>query len=153
MRKVSFAEFGGPDVLQLIEAEEPHAGPGQVRIAVRAAGVNPVDWRLREGQVLYVHNRVKDIEHIAADVRELVPEARVAVAHGRWTKADSNGSCSNSGSTSTTCSPRDCISATSAATAAIDGDATTSPPSLMTTKSRIGGGLDPLTATRPGLRG
>ena len=38
---------------------------------------------LREGQVLYVHNRVQDIEHIAADVRELVPEARVAVAHGQ----------------------------------------------------------------------
>jgi transcription-repair coupling factor (superfamily II helicase) len=38
---------------------------------------------LREGQVLYVHNRVRDIEHVAADVRELVPEARVAVAHGQ----------------------------------------------------------------------
>ncbi|MFR9729435.1 NADP-dependent oxidoreductase [Saccharopolyspora sp. MS10] len=50
MRKVSFAEFGGPDVLHLVDAEEPHAGPGQVRIAVRAAGVNPVDWRIREGQ-------------------------------------------------------------------------------------------------------
>ncbi|MGY0021321.1 NADP-dependent oxidoreductase [Streptomyces sp. YJ-C3] len=55
MKKVSFAEFGGPDVLHLIDAEEPHAGPGQVRIAVRAAGVNPVDWRLREGQVLGAH--------------------------------------------------------------------------------------------------
>ena len=33
--------------------------------------------------MLYVHNRVKDIEHVAADVRELVPEARVAVAHGQ----------------------------------------------------------------------
>ncbi|MYV98174.1 NADP-dependent oxidoreductase [Streptomyces sp. SID3343] len=55
MKKVSFAEFGGPDVLQLIDAEEPHAGPGQVRIAVRAAGVNPVDWRVREGQVLGAH--------------------------------------------------------------------------------------------------
>ncbi|MFB7629350.1 NADP-dependent oxidoreductase [Streptomyces sp. NPDC056149] len=50
MKRVSFAEFGGPDVLQLVAAEEPHAGPGQVRIAVRAAGVNPVDWRIREGQ-------------------------------------------------------------------------------------------------------
>ncbi len=38
---------------------------------------------LREGQVLFVHNRVQDIEHVAADVRELVPEARVAVAHGQ----------------------------------------------------------------------
>ncbi|MFI0785324.1 NADP-dependent oxidoreductase [Streptomyces lydicus] len=55
MRKVSFAEFGGPDVLQLLDAEEPHAGPGQIRVAVRAAGVNPVDWRIREGQVLGAH--------------------------------------------------------------------------------------------------
>ncbi|MFC9954770.1 NADP-dependent oxidoreductase, partial [Streptomyces prasinus] len=50
MRKVSFAEFGGPDVLRLVDAEEPHAGPGRIRVAVRAAGVNPVDWRIREGQ-------------------------------------------------------------------------------------------------------
>ncbi|MFE0462924.1 NADP-dependent oxidoreductase [Kitasatospora sp. NPDC058965] len=55
MKKVSFAEFGGPDVLRLVDAEEPHAGPGQVRIAVRAAGVNPVDWRIREGQILKAH--------------------------------------------------------------------------------------------------
>ncbi|WP_194910884.1 NADP-dependent oxidoreductase [Catenulispora rubra] len=55
MKKVSFAEFGGPDVLHLTDAEEPHAGPGQVRIAVRAAGVNPVDWRVREGQKLAAH--------------------------------------------------------------------------------------------------
>ncbi|WUS97935.1 NADP-dependent oxidoreductase [Streptomyces sp. NBC_00708] len=58
MRKVSFAEFGGPDVLRLIDAEEPHAGPGRIRIAVRAAGVNPVDWRVREGQVLGAHPTV-----------------------------------------------------------------------------------------------
>lgn len=55
MKKVSFAEFGGPDVLHLIDAEQPHAGPGRIRIAVRAAGVNPVDWRVREGQVLGAH--------------------------------------------------------------------------------------------------
>jgi transcription-repair coupling factor (superfamily II helicase) len=38
---------------------------------------------LREGQALYVHNRVRDISHVADDVRRLVPEARVAVAHGQ----------------------------------------------------------------------
>ena len=38
---------------------------------------------LREGQVFYVHNRVADIEHVAERVRSLVPEARVAVAHGQ----------------------------------------------------------------------
>ncbi|WP_329468070.1 NADP-dependent oxidoreductase [Streptomyces sp. NBC_01431] len=50
MKRVSFAEFGGPDVLHLVDSEEPHASPGQIRVAVRAAGVNPVDWRIREGQ-------------------------------------------------------------------------------------------------------
>lgn len=55
MRKVSFAEFGGPDVLQLVDAEEPRPGPGEIRVAVRAAGVNPVDWRIREGQILGAH--------------------------------------------------------------------------------------------------
>ena len=38
---------------------------------------------LREGQVFFVHNRVKDIEHVAARLRDLVPEARVAIAHGQ----------------------------------------------------------------------
>ncbi len=38
---------------------------------------------LREGQVFFVHNRVMDIEHVAASLRDLVPEARVAVAHGQ----------------------------------------------------------------------
>jgi transcription-repair coupling factor (superfamily II helicase) len=38
---------------------------------------------LREGQVFYVHNRVQDIDKIARDVGNLVPDARVAVAHGQ----------------------------------------------------------------------
>ena len=38
---------------------------------------------LREGQVFWVHNRVKSIEGAAARLRELVPEARIAVAHGQ----------------------------------------------------------------------
>ncbi|XMA37092.1 NADP-dependent oxidoreductase [Streptomyces albogriseolus] len=51
MKKVSYAAFGGPDVLRLVDTEKPHAGPGEIRVAVRAAGVNPVDWRIREGQM------------------------------------------------------------------------------------------------------
>ncbi len=38
---------------------------------------------LREGQVFFVHNRVMDIEKVAAEIRGLVPEARVVVAHGQ----------------------------------------------------------------------
>ncbi len=38
---------------------------------------------LREGQAFFVHNRILDIDHVAAHLRDLVPEARVAVAHGQ----------------------------------------------------------------------
>ncbi|MDD9369159.1 MAG: transcription-repair coupling factor [Acidimicrobiales bacterium] len=38
---------------------------------------------LREGQVFFVHNRVQDIDHVAARLRDLVPEARIAIAHGQ----------------------------------------------------------------------
>ncbi|WP_406636093.1 NADP-dependent oxidoreductase [Amycolatopsis sp. WGS_07] len=58
MKAVRFAEYGGPDVLHLAEVPEPHAGPGQIRVAVRAAGVNPHDWRTREGQF----RRIRPIE-------------------------------------------------------------------------------------------
>ncbi len=50
MKAVQFHEYGGPEVLNLVEVEEPHAGPGQVRIAVRAAGVNQSDWKDRAGE-------------------------------------------------------------------------------------------------------
>ena len=49
MRAVRFAEYGGPDVLDVDQVEPPHAGPGQVRLAVRAAGVNAMDWKVRAG--------------------------------------------------------------------------------------------------------
>lgn len=51
MKAIQFSEYGGPEVLQLVDVEEPHAGPGQVRIAVRAAGVNGIDWKLRSGEM------------------------------------------------------------------------------------------------------
>jgi NADPH:quinone reductase-like Zn-dependent oxidoreductase len=48
---LQFSEYGGPEVIRLGEAPEPHAGPGQIRIAVRAAGVNPMDWKIRSGMM------------------------------------------------------------------------------------------------------
>lgn len=49
MKAIQFSEYGGPEVLRLVEVAEPHAGPGEVRIAVRAAGVNGIDWKIRAG--------------------------------------------------------------------------------------------------------
>ncbi|NUR85222.1 MAG: NADP-dependent oxidoreductase [Nonomuraea sp.] len=49
MRAAAFAEFGGPEVLRVMELEAPQAGPGQVRVRVRAAGVQPYDAAVRAG--------------------------------------------------------------------------------------------------------
>jgi NADPH:quinone reductase-like Zn-dependent oxidoreductase len=46
---LQYTEYGGPEVLRLGEAPEPHAGPGQIRIVVRAASVNPIDGKIRSG--------------------------------------------------------------------------------------------------------
>ena len=49
MHAVVFEEFGGPEVLRTQDVAEPHAGPGEVRVSVRAAGVNPIDFKIRRG--------------------------------------------------------------------------------------------------------
>ncbi|WP_328378081.1 NADP-dependent oxidoreductase [Streptomyces sp. NBC_00440] len=49
MKAIVFEEFGGPEVLRLKETAEPHAGPGQVRLKVAAAGVNALDYKIRSG--------------------------------------------------------------------------------------------------------
>jgi len=51
VKAVQYSEYGEPDVLHVADAEEPHAAAGEVRIAVRAAGVNAFDWKLRSGMV------------------------------------------------------------------------------------------------------
>ena len=60
-----------------------HVGEYDERVAVEAIRRE----LLREGQVFWVHNRVKSIEQSAARLRELVPEARIAIAHGRMDEA------------------------------------------------------------------
>ncbi|NUO98791.1 MAG: NADP-dependent oxidoreductase [Nonomuraea sp.] len=49
MRAAAFAEAGGPEVLKLTELPAPQAGPGEVRVRVRAAGVQPFDAAVRAG--------------------------------------------------------------------------------------------------------
>jgi NADPH:quinone reductase-like Zn-dependent oxidoreductase len=51
MKAVAFNQFGGPEVLELVDLPDPHPGPRQVRVAVRAAGVNPSDWKKRKGSM------------------------------------------------------------------------------------------------------
>ncbi|MEV5648732.1 NADP-dependent oxidoreductase [Nocardia sp. NPDC052254] len=49
MKAVRFTRFGGPEVLEIVDLPDPHPGPGEVRISVRAAGINASDWKKRRG--------------------------------------------------------------------------------------------------------
>lgn len=49
MKAVQFHAYGGPDVLRIDDVPEPHAGPGEIRVKVSAASVNPIDWKIRSG--------------------------------------------------------------------------------------------------------
>jgi NADPH:quinone reductase len=49
MKAIGVTEFGGPDALQVVELPDPETGPGEVRIRVQAAAVNPTDTGLRSG--------------------------------------------------------------------------------------------------------
>jgi NADPH:quinone reductase-like Zn-dependent oxidoreductase len=77
MKAVTFTEYGGPEVLHVADVEAPHPGPGQIRIAVRAAAVNPVDWKARSGvmrQVMPVSFPAIDGREAAGVVDELGPD-------------------------------------------------------------------------------
>lgn len=83
MKAVTFSAYGGPEVLGVTEVDEPHAGPGQIRIAVRAAGVNPIDWKARSGamrEMMPLSFPVVDgreaagvVDEIGADVSGVAP--------------------------------------------------------------------------------
>ena len=49
MKAIGLEEYGGPDVLHVVDLPDPHPGPGEVRVRVEAAGINPADVMLREG--------------------------------------------------------------------------------------------------------
>jgi NADPH:quinone reductase-like Zn-dependent oxidoreductase len=49
MKAVRVSAYGGPEVLKVEEIERPKTGPGELLVRVRAAGVNPVDWKIRRG--------------------------------------------------------------------------------------------------------
>jgi NADPH:quinone reductase-like Zn-dependent oxidoreductase len=77
MRAVGVSTWGGPEVLHVVDLPDPEAGPGEVRIRVRAAAINPTDTQLRSGQRA---ERLKDVPppHVpgmdAAGVLEQVGE-------------------------------------------------------------------------------
>ena len=51
MKTVCIYSYGGPEVLVYEDAPRPHPGAGEVLVRIHAAGINPVDWKIREGQL------------------------------------------------------------------------------------------------------
>jgi NADPH2:quinone reductase len=88
MRAIVFDEFGGADKLKLTEVPDPVAGPGEVLIRVVASGVNPVDWKIREGHLKGGFPHVLPIipGWDVAGVVEAVGEgvSRLRVGHRVW---------------------------------------------------------------------
>lgn len=80
MKAVRFNRFGGPEVLEVVALPDPHPGPGQVRIAVRAAGVNPSDWKKRGG--LMDEELPQTLGHEAAGVVDELGEGVADIAVG-----------------------------------------------------------------------
>lgn len=51
MKAIRIHEFGGPEVLKYEDIPESQPGPGEIRIKIVAAGVNPMDWKVRRGYI------------------------------------------------------------------------------------------------------
>ncbi len=84
MRAIGIREFGGRDKLERMELPEPKVPPDAVKIRIRAAGVNPVDWKLREGRLEPAFPHVFPVVPgwDAAGVVEAIGPAVVEVATG-----------------------------------------------------------------------
>ncbi len=80
MRAAQFGRFGGPEVLELVDLPDPHPGAGEVRIAVRAAGISASDWMKRQG--LMDQELPQTLGYEAAGIIDELGEAVTDVAVG-----------------------------------------------------------------------
>src|SRR5690349_18157132 len=88
MKAVQFGRFGGPEVLEVVDVPAPVAGPGELLVRVRAAGVNLSDVLMRENRYAVTptlpavpgNEVVGEVVQIGRDVRDFEPGDRVALS-------------------------------------------------------------------------
>jgi len=79
MKAIVIDGYGGSDRLHARERPDPTPGAGEILVRVRAAGVNPVDWKIRRGDLrLFLRVRFPHVPggDVAGEVVELGPGAR-----------------------------------------------------------------------------
>lgn len=79
MKAVQYKQYGGPEVLTVADVPEVHAGAGQVRIAARAASVNPLDWKVRSGAMAAIMP-VEFPASVGSDAAGIVDEVGAGVS-------------------------------------------------------------------------
>ncbi|ONH51295.1 NADPH:quinone reductase [Pseudomonas cedrina] len=57
MKRIQYSRYGGPEVMQVQNFELPHPGEGEVGVSVKFSAINPIDWKLRTGQMKIVTGR------------------------------------------------------------------------------------------------
>ncbi|AZE89294.1 NAD(P)-dependent alcohol dehydrogenase [Pseudomonas orientalis] len=57
MKRIQYSRYGGPEVMQVQDFELPHPGEGEVGVSVKFSAINPIDWKLRIGQMKIVTGR------------------------------------------------------------------------------------------------
>ncbi len=74
MNRVQYHRYGGPEVLELEEFTLPAPGRGQIRIRIKAAAANPMDWKIRKGEMKMMTGRSfpRGLGHDFAGVVEAV---------------------------------------------------------------------------------
>src|ERR1700691_620891 len=82
MKAAQFSRYGGPEVLEIVDLPDPHPGPGQVRIVVRAAGISGTDPKLRSGALSCGAALPQTTAHDVAGVVDEVGEGVTDVSVG-----------------------------------------------------------------------
>ncbi|WP_328616867.1 NADP-dependent oxidoreductase [Amycolatopsis sp. NBC_00355] len=97
MKAARFSRFGPPDVLEIVDLPDPRPAAGQIRIAVRAAGVNTGDWLKRQG--LMDRELPQTLGYEAAGIVDELGEGVTGVAVGDRVFGLSEGGAAQAGRT------------------------------------------------------
>jgi NADPH:quinone reductase len=96
VRAVVYSEMGGPEVLRIVDRPVPEPGPGEVRVRVAVSGVNPTDWKSRQGgrgpmafpEIVPNQDGAGTVDAVGAGVASSRVGERVWIWEAAWKRAN-----------------------------------------------------------------